>query len=89
MALAPDHVAHVPGDPCPWRALGAPRPLAGPNQARNYKGGSFACARVTGMLAAARAAGVVGPDALEAWLGRRARTIARMAEAGATPRPPG
>ena len=79
MALAPDHVAFVPGDPAPWRALGAPRPLRGANQARNFKGASFACARVAGMLAAGWAAGVTDPDALRAWLRRRANTIAKHA----------
>ena len=79
MHLPPDHVAFVPGDPAPWRALGAPRPLRGANQARNFKGASFAAARVTGMLAAAWAAGVREPDALRAWLWRRAQTIAKLA----------
>jgi len=69
MDLAPHAVGYVAGDPTPWRALGAPRALAGPNQRRNFKGGSFAAARVTGLLADAwTAAGVQDAARLRAWL---------------------
>lgn len=69
MALAPEAVRYINDDPAPWRALGAPRALKGPNQGRNFKGGSFAAARVTGLLADAYgASGVTDAQRLRAWL---------------------
>lgn len=49
--LGPDAIGYDHEHAPPWRALGEPRALPGPQQAHNFKGSSFAAARVTGLLA--------------------------------------
>ncbi|MBC7541475.1 MAG: S8 family serine peptidase [Candidatus Sericytochromatia bacterium] len=67
--LAPKSIGFMAEHDPPWRAFGRPRALPGPAQAKNFKGSSFAAARLSGMLA--RQASVSGERnraTLIAWL---------------------
>jgi subtilisin family serine protease len=71
--VAPDGVGLVPGTLPAWRAYGQPRPLPGPVQGRNFKGSSFAAARISGLLARqADETGNPDPATLWEWLRQQA-----------------
>lgn len=76
-ACGPDDLVYHEGGPIEFGACGLPRPLPGIAQERNFRGGSFAAARVTAM-----AARLLGGDPSAGVLWVRERLIEAAARQG-------